>query len=265
MGVSTVCYCTKNEGIPRQSATADFPHPTALASRRQLSTPPSRCSLSTSLIFCIASLDCAIPSPLFVKKGRRMAVYRGLRRFDRAGWSVPGRLMLDTNPACRTAFRSDGKIVRHATGTLSSITPECCPPSGRNRVRHGPDYAADHQARANSQRMAPKRRMRHNFVRDWQQFTEHCRSSPVRQDAAPRQHRAVRAPILKPMMFRAVDLDELTEILASSSWLLDRSTTCSSSLPKARIAHQTPQGLAANQKLWRSRSFSRANVGPKSA
>jgi len=49
--------------------------------------------------------------------------------------------MPDTNPACRTAFRSPSEIVRHPGGTLSGITPECCLPSVRNPVRHGPDYA----------------------------------------------------------------------------------------------------------------------------
>jgi hypothetical protein len=49
--------------------------------------------------------------------------------------------MPDTNPACRTAFRSTSEIVRHQIGTLSGITPECCPPSVRNPVRRGPDYA----------------------------------------------------------------------------------------------------------------------------
>ena len=32
--------------------------------------------------------------------------------------------------------------VRHHIGTLSVIPPECCPPSLRNRVRHGPAHAA---------------------------------------------------------------------------------------------------------------------------
>jgi hypothetical protein len=45
------------------------------------------------------------------------------------------------NPACRTAFRATSKIVRHQIGTLSSITPERCPPSVRNPVRHGPERA----------------------------------------------------------------------------------------------------------------------------
>jgi hypothetical protein len=49
--------------------------------------------------------------------------------------------MPDTNPACRTAFRSTSEIVRHQIGTLSGITPECCPPSVRNPVHRGPDYA----------------------------------------------------------------------------------------------------------------------------
>ena len=59
-----------------------------------------------------------------------------------AGWSVPWQVMPDTNPACRTAFRSYREIVRHPTGTLSGITPECCPPSFRNPVRHGAERAA---------------------------------------------------------------------------------------------------------------------------
>src|SRR6202040_998169 len=52
----------------KQSATADFPHPTARANCRQLSTPPSRCRRRTSLIFCIASLGCATPSLLSGEK-----------------------------------------------------------------------------------------------------------------------------------------------------------------------------------------------------
>jgi hypothetical protein len=31
--------------------------------------------------------------------------------------------MPDTNPACRTTFRSSSEIVRHPTGTLSGISP----------------------------------------------------------------------------------------------------------------------------------------------
>jgi hypothetical protein len=58
-----------------------------------------------------------------------------------AGRSVPGKAMPDTNPACRTAFRCNSEIVRHPIGTLSGITPECCPPSARNRVRHGAERA----------------------------------------------------------------------------------------------------------------------------
>src|SRR5271156_7208276 len=53
--------------------------------------------------------------------------------------------MPDTNPACRTAFRSISESVRHPSGTLSGITPECCPPSVRNPVRRGPDYAEAEQ------------------------------------------------------------------------------------------------------------------------
>jgi hypothetical protein len=73
-----------------------------------------------------------------------MAVNKGLRRIGRAlGARSPGQVMPDTNPACRTAFRSYGKIVRHPIGTLSGITPECCPPSVRNRVRHGAERATN--------------------------------------------------------------------------------------------------------------------------
>jgi hypothetical protein len=77
-----------------------------------------------------------------------MAVYKGLRRFDRSGCLIPGQVMPDTNPACRTAFRSTSEIVRHQIGTLSGITPECCPPSVRIPVRRGPDYAAKSAATA---------------------------------------------------------------------------------------------------------------------
>jgi hypothetical protein len=70
-----------------------------------------------------------------------MAVYKGLRRFDRYRALRPG-----TGHAGHQSGMSDSipplrEIVRHATGTLSGITPECCPPSVRNPVRHGPDYA----------------------------------------------------------------------------------------------------------------------------
>ncbi len=58
-----------------------------------------------------------------------------------AGSSIPGNAMPDTNPACRTAFRCGSEIVRHPIGTLSGITPDCCPPSVRNPVRHGPERA----------------------------------------------------------------------------------------------------------------------------
>ena len=47
--------------------------------------------------------------------------------------------------ACRTAFRPwrtairpSAQSVRHQLGTVSVMPPECCPPSLRNRVRHGP-------------------------------------------------------------------------------------------------------------------------------
>jgi hypothetical protein len=76
-----------------------------------------------------------------------MTVYKGLRRFDRIGRWVPGDLMPDTNPACRTAFRSISESVRHPSGTLSGITPECCPPSVRNPVRHTLSCAAAHDTR----------------------------------------------------------------------------------------------------------------------
>jgi hypothetical protein len=93
------------------------------ANCRQLLTPPSRCSRSTSLIFCIASLGCATLRSFLVKKGRRMAVNKGLRRFDQLRALGSGPLMPDTNPACRTAFRSTSEIIRHPIGTLSAISP----------------------------------------------------------------------------------------------------------------------------------------------
>jgi hypothetical protein len=67
-----------------------------------------------------------------------MAVNKGLRRLDP---SRPGITMPDTIPGCRTAFRSNAKIVRHHHGTVSAIPPEYCPPSVRNAVRHGPERA----------------------------------------------------------------------------------------------------------------------------
>ena len=118
-----------------QSATADLPHPTARAICRQLSTPPTRCRRRTSLIFCIASLGCATPSLLFVKKGRRMAVYKGLRRFDRCRAVRPGAGhaghqsdMPDSIPLeQRNRPPSHWNAVRHHSGMLSAIIPESCP------------------------------------------------------------------------------------------------------------------------------------------
>jgi hypothetical protein len=65
-------------------------------------------------------------------------VNKGLRRLvpSRSGITMP-----DTIPGCRTAFRSNAKIVRHYPGTASVIPPEYCPPSVRNAVRHGPERA----------------------------------------------------------------------------------------------------------------------------
>ena len=52
--------------------------------------------------------------------------------------------------ACRTAFRPwrtairpPAQSVRHPSGTVSVMPPEWCPPSRRNRVRHGPVHAVD--------------------------------------------------------------------------------------------------------------------------
>jgi hypothetical protein len=70
-----------------------------------------------------------------------MAENKGLRRFDQPDDPSRGQAMPDTNPTCRTAFRCSSEIVRHPIGTLSGITPECCPPSPRNPVRHGAERA----------------------------------------------------------------------------------------------------------------------------
>ena len=58
---------------------------------------------------------------------------------DRGALAGP---MPDTIPPCRTAFRSNTRIVQHQIGTPSVISSEYCPPCLRNPVRHGPERAA---------------------------------------------------------------------------------------------------------------------------
>jgi hypothetical protein len=63
--------------------------------------------------------------------------------------SVPG--MPDTIPL-------ETKNVRLGAGTLSAMPPECCPPSFRNRVRHGPVRAVISRFDADQQAAATQRR-----------------------------------------------------------------------------------------------------------
>jgi hypothetical protein len=49
--------------------------------------------------------------------------------------------MPDTSPAMADSVPLDRQSVRHRIGTVSVMPPECCPPSLRNRVRHGPAHA----------------------------------------------------------------------------------------------------------------------------
>jgi transposase len=50
--------------------------------------------------------------------------------------------MPDTFPAMADSIPLERRSVRHHIGSVSVTPPECCPPSLRNRVRHGPAHAA---------------------------------------------------------------------------------------------------------------------------
>ncbi len=49
--------------------------------------------------------------------------------------------MTDTGPDMADSIPLIRQIVRHQIGTVSVMLPEGCPPSFRNRVRHGPAHA----------------------------------------------------------------------------------------------------------------------------
>jgi hypothetical protein len=60
---------------------------------------------------------------------------------------APGRsprhsgAMTDSSPAVADSIPLPRQSVRHRIGTVSIMPPEQCPPSLRNRVRHGPAHA----------------------------------------------------------------------------------------------------------------------------
>ena len=93
----------------------------------------------------VAADSCATLSLLFVKKGRRMAVYKGLRRFDRCRAVRPGAGhaghqsdMPDSIPLeQRNRPPSHWNAVRHHSGMLSAIIPESCPSWRGTRTRLG--------------------------------------------------------------------------------------------------------------------------------
>jgi hypothetical protein len=74
------------------------------------------------------------------------------------------------------------------------------------------------------------------------------------------QKRAGCRPIFEPAMVRAVDLDQLAKMLGC--WMRLRSAR-GSQIPARRIQ---PRNVSRDTRTsWRSKSFSAANVGPKSA
>jgi hypothetical protein len=90
----------------------------------------------------IASLFSATASLL--GKRAKGGAEKGLRRTPRRPADVTGIVPegADSVPeSSRTAFRASRQSVRHPAGTLSAMPPEWCPPSVRNRVRHGPERA----------------------------------------------------------------------------------------------------------------------------
>ena len=79
------------------------------------------------------------------------------------------------------------------------------------------------------------------------------------------QRRARRCPVLEPVMVTAINLDQFTQTCASRSRLLNlwRSQLARQPQPARTISERTVS--TARSTPWRSRSFSAANVGPKSA
>jgi len=65
----------------------------------------------------------------YVKKGAKDGGKQWLMSNRPASGTRPwGRIMPDTNSACRIALRSNSEIVRYPIGTLYGITRECCAP-----------------------------------------------------------------------------------------------------------------------------------------
>ena len=93
--------------------------------------PPTRCSLSKSLIFLTLSLSCATPRstpPLLWKKG---AGWRWIRLVSSRPESSARsfRSIADTSPAMADSIPLEYQSVRHRTGGVSVMPPECRPPS----------------------------------------------------------------------------------------------------------------------------------------
>lgn len=135
----------------KQFATADFPHPTARASWRQLPTPPSRCKPQHifDLLHCKPRLGHPF-APFRKKKGRRMEVYTGSRRFGRARAVSPRAAhaghqsgMPDSVPLQpQNCPRCQRNTVRHHSGMLSAFSPESCPSWSGLRISAGSSHSA---------------------------------------------------------------------------------------------------------------------------
>jgi hypothetical protein len=89
-----------------------------------MSTFSSECQLDPSDVYRSLEPQSALGRP-FAPFRKKRAKDGGKAYVDStdAGRSVSGQVMPDTNPARRTAFRSTSESVRHATGSLSGITP----------------------------------------------------------------------------------------------------------------------------------------------
>ena len=100
--------------------------------RRQLVTPPSKCSRRMSLILCIASL-CWVTASLLHENGAKGDGRKRLasRRLDRGRKRSAGDW-----PLSRTVFRHHGGQHSVPATKVAAIRPEHCPPWRRNSVRH---------------------------------------------------------------------------------------------------------------------------------
>ena len=74
--------------------------------------------------------------------------------------------MPDTLPVMADSVPLDPQSVRHRVGTVSVMPPECCPPSLRNSVRHGPAHAMVEAERSGTVPVAATNALesRHHFV-----------------------------------------------------------------------------------------------------